>query len=293
MPEKLSDIPDRHLRKALLTPSLTMIGLFLIVPIAIVAVYSFLRPGTYGGVVWNFSTDAYRQFLFEEDFLTLKLRFSTAYLEIFFRSFTQALTATVLCFIMGFPTAYFIATRSEKTQSLWLFAVTIPYWVNLLIRTVSMLFIIRDQGPVNAFLLNLGLIDAPIKMAYTPFSVALGLFYSYLPFMVLPLYSALSRFDMSLLTAAHDLYASRWAALKHVLVPNVKKRNHIRLSAGVHPFHRGIYCAGSAGRRQTVNDRQSHRASVSGLPELALWRRRLHDPFDHGDAGAADLHLPQ
>lgn len=222
MLERLSNIPDRHLRKALLTPSLTMIGLFLIIPIAIVAVYSFLRPGTYGGVIWDFSTDAYRQFLFEEDFLTLKLQFSTAYLEIFFRSFTQALTATVLCFIMGFPTAYFIATRSEKTQSLWLFAVTIPYWVNLLIRTVSMLFIIRDQGPVNAFLLNIGLIDAPIKMAYTPFAVALGLFYSYLPFMVLPLYTALSRFDMSLLTAAHDLYASRWAALRHVLIPNVK-----------------------------------------------------------------------
>lgn len=173
-------------------------------------------------MVWNFCTDAYRQFLFEEDFLTEKLQFTTAYLEIFSRSFTQAATATVLCFLMGFPTAYFIATRPPRTQNLWLFAVTIPYWVNLLIRTVSMLFIIRDQGPINAFLLNLGWIDQPLKMAYSSFAVALGLFYSYLPFMVLPLFTALSRFDMSLLTAAHDLYAGRWAALRYVLIPNVK-----------------------------------------------------------------------
>ncbi len=222
MLEKLQNVSDPNLRKILLTPSLTMIGIFLLVPIAIVGVYSFLQPGTYGGVIWNFSTDSYRQFLFEEDFLTEELQFTTAYLEIFFRSFSQATTATILCFIIGFPTAYFIATRPARTQSLWLFAITIPYWVNLLIRTVSMLFIIRDQGPINAFLLNLGWIDEPIKMAYTPFAVALGLFYSYLPFMVLPLFTALSRFDMSLLTAAHDLYASRWAALRHVLIPNVK-----------------------------------------------------------------------
>lgn len=223
MLKRLLHIQDSLLRQILLAPSLAMIGVFLLIPIAIVCVYSFLQPGTYGGVIWNFSTDAYRQFVFEEDFLTEQLQFSTAYIEIFIRSFSQAATATGLCFLLGFPTAYFIATRPQKTQSIWLFAVTIPYWVNLLIRTVSMLFIIRDQGPINAFLLNLGWIDDPIKMAYSPFAVALGLFYSYLPFMVLPLFTALSRFDMSLLTAAHDLYASRWAALRHVLLPNIKQ----------------------------------------------------------------------
>lgn len=208
-------------RYALVSPALMAIAFFLFIPIGIVATYSFLEPGTYGGVKWNFSLDAYQQFLFEEDFLSEQLQFTSAYLEIFGRSFGQALTATVLCFFIGFPTAYFIATRPQKTQSLWLFAITIPYWVNLLIRTVSMLFIIRDQGPINEFLMSLGWIDSPIKIAYTPFAVALGLFYSYLPFMVLPIYTALSRFDMALLTAAHDLYASKWAALRHVLIPNV------------------------------------------------------------------------
>ncbi len=222
MPNTITSLSDQKLRQLLISPALLMIGIFLFIPIAIVAVYSFLEPGTYGGVIWKFSASAYRQFLFEEDFLTEQLQFTPAYLEIFLRSFTQASMATVLCFAIGFPTAYFIATRPQRTQGLWLFAITIPYWVNLLIRTVSMLFIIRDQGPINAFLLHMGWIDSPLKMAYTPFAVALGLFYSYLPFMVLPLYTALSRFDMSLLTAAHDLYASRWAALRQVLLPNVK-----------------------------------------------------------------------
>lgn len=214
-------LQDKQVRYGLVSPSMVMIGIFLLIPISIMLVYSFLQPGTYGGVEWVFSTDAYVQFLFEEDLFTEELQFNSAYLEIFGRSFSQALLATLLCFLVGFPTAYFIATRPLKTQALWLFIITIPYWVNLLVRTIAMLFIIRDQGPLNEFLMFLGWIESPLKLAYTPFAVALGLFYSFLPFMVLPIYTALSRFDMSLLTAAHDLYASRWAALRHVLIPSV------------------------------------------------------------------------
>lgn len=221
MLNKLKQIKEVPIRYGLVSPSLFMIGVFLLIPISIVFVYSFLQPGTYGGVEWTFSLDAYKQFLFEEDFITEELQFTSAYLEIFGRSFSQATIATFFCFIIGFPTAYFIATRPIHTQSLWLFAITIPYWVNLLVRTIAMLFIIRDQGPLNEFLMYLNFIDTPIKLAYTPFAVSLGLFYSFLPFMVLPIYTALSRFDMSLLTAAHDLYASRWAALRHVLIPSV------------------------------------------------------------------------
>ena len=217
----LNNLKEHHVRYGLISPSIFMIAFFLVVPLSIVLVYSFLEPGTYGGVEWTFSLDAYKQFLFEEDLFTEELQFTTSYLEIFGRSFSQAIIATFFCLIIGFPTAYFIATRPLKTQSIWLFAITIPYWVNLLIRTISMLFIIRDQGPVNEFLMYLGLIDEPLQLAYTPFAVTLGLFYSFLPFMVLPIYTALSRFDMSLLTAAHDLYASRWAALRHVLIPSV------------------------------------------------------------------------
>jgi spermidine/putrescine transport system permease protein len=205
-----------------LLPAVLLICLFVVLPLCLIVIFSFLKPGTYGGVEWIFSAGSYIQFLFEEDFLTENLVFSANYISIFFNSFLLAITATVLCFIVGFPTAYFIATRPEKTRNIWLFAITVPYWVNLLIRTVAMLFIIRDQGPINAILLATGLISEPIRFAYTNFAIGLGLFYSYLPFMVLPIYAAIERLDFSLVEAAHDLYATRRSTLWNIIIPVVK-----------------------------------------------------------------------
>ena len=120
---------------------------------------------------------------------------------------------------MGFPTAWFIATRPARSRSFWLFLVTIPYWVNLLIRTVSMKFLIRDNGPVNEWLMAIGVIDAPIGMINTNFAVQLGLFYSYLPFMVLPIYASVERYNFALSEAAADLYASKWTTLRRIVIP--------------------------------------------------------------------------
>ena len=206
-------------RAMLLSPALLIIGGFLIAPLCIVLVYSFLTPGTYGGVIWEATFDAYIQFLFERDFLDESLVFSTAYLEIYARSFIQATVSTVACFIIGFPTAYFIATRPEHQKNMWVLLVTVPYWVNLLIRTISMLFVIRNEGPLNYGLQAIGLIDSPLQIAYTNIGVAIGLVYSYLPFMVLPLYATIERFDFRLVEVAYDLYADRWTVLFKVIMP--------------------------------------------------------------------------
>lgn len=227
-PERSPTLESRFIKSLkrqrlyLLTPAVLMVTLFLVLPLCLVVIFSFLESGTYGGVIWTFSTDAYQQLVLEEDLLTGEMVFTSDYLSIFINSLTLAIIATVSCLVIGFPTAYFIATRPASSRMIWLFAITIPYWVNLLIRTVSMLFIIRDQGPINAALMELGLIDEPIRIAYSNFAVGLGLFYSYLPFMVLPIYAAIERFNFALLAAAHDLYASRWAALRLVLLPGVK-----------------------------------------------------------------------
>jgi len=210
------------LRTALLAPAvLTVFGL-LVLPLGIVLVYSFLTPATFGGVIWEFSGSAYVQFLFERDIFDDTLIFSTAYLEIFGRSFLQALFATLACFLIGFPTAYFIATRPEAQRNVWILLVTVPYWVNLLIRTISMLFLIRDEGPLNHALLALGLVDSPLRIAYTNIGVGIGLVYSYLPFMVLPIYAAIERFDFRLVEAAYDLYADRWTILREIILPLAK-----------------------------------------------------------------------
>jgi len=213
---------DLRIRRALLLPSLLVIGFGLVLPICIVVIYSFLRPGTYGGVIWDFTFSAYIQFLFERDIFDNTLTFQTAYLEIYLRSFLQAVAATVGAFLLGFPAAYFIATRPLATRTMWIFLITVPYWVNLLIRTISMLFIIRDEGPLNYLLIWLGVVETPVRIAYTDFAVGLALVYSYLPFMVLPIYAAIERFDFRLMEAAYDLYAGRWTILREIILPVAK-----------------------------------------------------------------------
>jgi len=210
-------------QKALLFPAWLVIGLLLVVPVLIMLVYSFLTQDFRGGVIWEFTLEAYDQFfldrgLFGDEPPTIEW----TYILIFWRSFLQALFAMIFCLLIGFPTAYFIATQPPQRRSMLLFLVTIPYWVNLLIRTVSMKFLIRDTGPINEWLIAFGLIDDPIRMINTAFAIQLGLFYSYLPFMVLPVYASIERYNFVLSEAAADLYTGRWTTLFKVVIPSVK-----------------------------------------------------------------------
>ncbi|KAA3632828.1 MAG: ABC transporter permease [Proteobacteria bacterium] len=209
-------------RTLLAAPGILTIGVFLGIPIVIIVVFSFLTPATYGGVEWDFSFEAYRQFLFDRDIFDDTLAFNTAYLEIFSRSLLLATFSVLACLVLGFPTAFFIATRPESRRNMWVFAITLPFWTNLLIRTFCILLILREHGLINNSLLGIGLIDKPIQMMYTDFSMGVGLVYSYLPFMVLPLYANLEKLDMRLLEAAHDLYASRWDVFRLVVLPHAK-----------------------------------------------------------------------
>jgi spermidine/putrescine transport system permease protein len=210
-------------RGLLLLPTWAVIGVFLLLPVLLMVVYSFLTKEFRGGVEWTFTLAAYDQF-----FVTRGLfgdeppQLEWTYISIFWRSIWQAGLATLLCLMIGFPTAWFIATRPERTRAVWLFLVTIPYWVNLLIRTVSLRFILRDQGPLNEALIGAGFLSEPLAILNTNLAVQLGLFYSYLPFMVLPIYAAVERYNFALSEAAADLYASRWATLREIVLPIVR-----------------------------------------------------------------------
>ncbi|MEP4038888.1 ABC transporter permease [Pseudophaeobacter sp.] len=210
-------------RNWLLLPSWVVLLVLSLVPVGMMLVYSFLTKEFRGGVVWEFSLASYEQFfcdrgLFGDEACSVEW----TYITIFWRSIWQAGAATLLSLVIGFPTAYFIATRAENVRPIWVFLITIPYWVNLLIRTVSMKFLLRDEGPLNGFLMNIGLIDDPIRIINTNFAVQLGLFYSYLPFMVLPIYAAVERYNFTLSEAAADLYASKATTLRRILLPAVK-----------------------------------------------------------------------
>ena len=207
----------------LMLPAWTFIGIFGLLPVLLMAVYSFLTKEFRGGVTWEPTLAAYDQFFLDRGlFGDEPPKIEWTYITIFWRSIWQAGLATLLTLLIGFPTAWFIATRPPHTRSVWLFLVTIPYWVNLLIRTVSMKFLIRDTGPLNEFLLWTGLIDQPLALINTNFAVQLGLFYSYLPFMVLPVYAAVERYDFALSEAAADLYSDNWTTLRLVILPVVK-----------------------------------------------------------------------
>jgi spermidine/putrescine transport system permease protein len=203
-------------------PALVVLTLAAIGPLAIVVAYSFMPAGEYGNVTWGFSLEAWQGILFTKDIFDGTLAWADANLTIFWRSVKLSVMTTVFAFLVGFPTAWFIATRPPKARAMWLFLITIPFWTNLLIRTFAITEIIRKEGLLNTVFLKLHIISQPFEMIYTDTAVFIGMTYVYLPLMVLPLFASLDRFDMRLLEAAYDLYANPWQVLRRVIMPIVK-----------------------------------------------------------------------
>lgn len=217
---RLADIRNRWWLSA---PALITIFFAAIGPLAIVLLYSFMVKGDYGDVkYWQFSTEGWFSVLFQRDIFDDTVTFADAHLAIFLRSIKLSLATTLATLIFGFPTAYFIATRPEKSRDLWLFLVTIPFWTNLLIRTYAMMEVIRAEGLINSLLLKLGIISTPLQILFTDTAIMLGMTYVYLPLMVLPLYASMEKLDFRLVEAGYDLYATRLSVLWRIIIPLVK-----------------------------------------------------------------------
>ncbi|MEO8241117.1 MAG: ABC transporter permease [bacterium] len=203
-------------------PALVVLVFTATLPFVIVLVYSFLTPGQYGNVVWKFSTDGWVGLVMTRDVFDDTLGWADAHLTIIWRSVKLSFATTIITFVVGFPTAWFIATRPQRSRPIWLFLITIPFWTNLLIRTFAINEMIRNEGLINTVLMRTGLIHEPIVMIYSDGAVLLGMGYAYFPLMVLPLYAAMDRFDMRLLEAGYDLYASRLSVLWRIVMPVVR-----------------------------------------------------------------------
>jgi spermidine/putrescine transport system permease protein len=203
-------------------PALAVIFFAAVGPLFVMVVYSFLEKNSFGGVVWNFSTDAWVSVFLERDIFDGTLGIADAHVSIFWRSIKLSLITTLLCLLFGFPTAYFIATRPAGQRDIWLFMITIPFWTNLLIRTFAIQEILRSEGVVNSLLIGVGVTDEPLKMLYNDFAIAVGMIYVYLPLMVLPLYASMEKLDFRLVEAGYDLYATRFQVLRRVIFPLVK-----------------------------------------------------------------------
>ncbi len=214
------DIRNRWL---LSLPALLIIFVAAIGPLFVVLLYSFMVKGDYGDVkYWQFSSDGWFSVFFERDIFDDTVSWASANLAILWRSIWLSLVTTVATLLLGFPTAYFIATRAPEKRDLWLFAITIPFWTNLLIRTFAMQEVLRNEGIINSALIGLGLRSEPIQIMFTPWAVLFGMIYVYLPLMVLPLYTSMEKIDFRLVEAGYDLYATRGQVLRRIIIPLVK-----------------------------------------------------------------------
>jgi spermidine/putrescine transport system permease protein len=179
----------------LLSPAALWLLAFTLLPVGIVVYYSVLRRGPWGTIAYEFTLENYQQVL------------DPLFLKILLRSLRVALLTTAFCLVGGYLLAYWIAFYSGRRKYLCLFLVILPFWTSDLVRVYAWITLLADHGLLNNVLLTLGLIRAPLPLLYNEFAVLVGMVYTYLPFMVLPLYAALERLDRAVLEAAADLGA--------------------------------------------------------------------------------------
>jgi spermidine/putrescine transport system permease protein len=189
-------------------------------PLLVMAAVSLMESNVYGGVHYKFSLSGYRQILFDTNLFD-EIEFNPAYINIIARSFVLALTATFLSLLIGFPAAYYISRQSNRVKNILIFLVTIPFWTNLLIRTFAWIIILGKGGVIESLFSFFGLLDkeSSLNLMYTNTAILIGLVYSYLPLMVLPIYASIEKMDVGLLEAATDLYSSRIQLIRKVILP--------------------------------------------------------------------------
>jgi spermidine/putrescine transport system permease protein len=190
------------------TPAILWLTVFFIAPLLIIVLYSFLRPGLRGGVEWTLTLDAYKAIA------------NPTFAKVTLNTIVVALGATLVTLLIALPCGYYMAR--SKNQTLLLLLVIIPFWTNFLIRIYAWIAILGNEGFLNDMLKAVGLTNDSVRFLYNRWAVALVLVYTYLPYAILPLFSTIDKFDFSLLEAARDLGASKFGAIRRVLMPNIK-----------------------------------------------------------------------
>ena len=204
--EEAAERAERRRGFRLALPGFVYLVFFFAIPLVIVFVYSFAtRSATGKTLLEDWNLESYRQLA------------KPLVLEIAWRSLWLAALSTVICLVLAYPFAYFIATRRPAVRNVLLVLVMIPFWSNFLVRTYAWRVLLGSDGPVSQLTELLGLGET--RILFTPLAVLIGLVYGFLPFMVLPLYAAIERIDWSLVEAARDLYASGWESFRRVTWP--------------------------------------------------------------------------
>lgn len=206
MKKRLSLKNKKGILVTILPVSLWMLAFF-IVPLLLILVVSFCTRGETGDIIFKFTLSNYERM------------FNKLYLIIFLKSLIVSVFTTLICLIFGYPFAFIIARANKKIKPLLLLLIILPFWTNSLVRTYAMIILLRTEGILNTFLLNIGLIKAPLKLMYNNAAVMIGMLYMMFPFMVLPLYATIEKLDLRVLEAADDLGANPVKKFINVTLP--------------------------------------------------------------------------
>ena len=202
---------------ALLAPVTLFLGVFFLLPLAIIAVFSFLTPGLYGGVEWSFYHWNYgRIFGWADGLMEV---FEPVYLRILLRSLSFAALTVLVTLVLCYPVAFWVSRLPERSRLFFLFLITLPFFSSLIVRLYAWLLILKPTGFLNSALMGLGLISQPLEILYTPTAVVLGMVYVMVPFMFLPLYAAVDNLDRAQVEASMDLGANRVQTFLKVVLP--------------------------------------------------------------------------
>ena len=208
---------DLRSLSTLLTPSTLFLGIFFLGPLTVMVIFSFLEPGVYGGVVWNFYHWNYGRILGWADGEWED--FDPVYIDIFLRSVRLALTNVGITLLICYPAALWVSGLSVRWRTFVVFIVTLPFFVSLVVRLFCWVLILRPSGFLSTSLMGLGIISEPIDVIYTETAVLIGMAYILLPFMFLPLYASIEKLDHSLLEASADLGANPFQTFWRVILP--------------------------------------------------------------------------
>jgi spermidine/putrescine transport system permease protein len=191
---------------AMALPAVLWQGIFLYVPVVFIIGISFLK-GLDGSVFKNITLGNYDTLMNSSYFITI------------YRSVVLAFSTALMCLILAYPTAYFLAIKVKKYKNLLFFLLILPFWINFLVKAYSWFFILDHNGFVNSFLIKIGLISTPFHILNTPIAVYIVMVFCYLPFMILPLYNSMAKIDKFLLEASSDLGATAGQTLWHITIP--------------------------------------------------------------------------
>lgn len=201
-----------------LAPAWAIMALTLILPIGIVVLVSLSTRGAYGGFDWGLSFDSYAGILFEEDW-DGNLAFTPQYLAIIGRTIWLAALTTLICAALALPAAYTIAQAPGRWKPILVYLVTLPFWVSMIVRVYAWIIILGNDGVIEKTLRGLGLVADIDTLLFTNGAMLVGLVYSYIPLMILPVFASIEKLDPALIEASHDLYGSRWVTARRVILP--------------------------------------------------------------------------